>query len=93
MPFFVISLLFLNSFANNWWWGMSEFVVTKAGVAGPVCEEYGVWLHVDGAYAGNSFICPELRGPMKGIEVSTTLITPFNDSLNKLLTDSAQMLY
>ena len=36
---------------------------------GPVCEEYGVWLHCDGAYGGNSFICPELRGPMAGIEV------------------------
>ena len=42
----------------------------SGGVSGPVCEEYGVWLHADGAYGGNSFICPELRGPMKGIQVS-----------------------
>ena len=36
---------------------------------GPVCQEFGAWLHVDGAYAGNSFICPENRYLMKGIEV------------------------
>ena len=36
---------------------------------GPVCEEFGAWLHVDAAYAGNSFICPENRYLMKGIEV------------------------
>jgi aromatic-L-amino-acid decarboxylase len=37
---------------------------------GPVCAEYeDVWLHVDAAYAGNSFICPEFQYLMKGIEV------------------------
>lgn len=25
----------------------------------------GVWLHVDAAYAGNSFICPELKPLLK----------------------------
>ncbi|KAI4464255.1 group ii pyridoxal-5-phosphate decarboxylase [Holotrichia oblita] len=35
---------------------------------GPICNEYGVWLHVDAAYAGSSFICPEFRYLMKGIE-------------------------
>lgn len=29
----------------------------------------GVWLHVDAAYAGNAFICPEFRYLMRGIEV------------------------
>ena len=38
-------------------------------IPGPVCQEFGVWLHVDAAYAGNSFICPENRYLMKGIEV------------------------
>ena len=38
-------------------------------VSGPVCEEFGVWLHVDGAYGGNAFICPEYQYLMKGIEV------------------------
>ncbi|XP_030746668.1 aromatic-L-amino-acid decarboxylase-like isoform X2 [Sitophilus oryzae] len=35
---------------------------------GPVCNENEVWLHVDAAYAGSSFICPEYRYLMKGIE-------------------------
>lgn len=35
---------------------------------GPVCKEANVWLHVDAAYAGNAFICPEYRDLMKGIE-------------------------
>lgn len=36
---------------------------------GPVCNEADVWLHVDAAYAGAAFICPEYRDLMKGIEL------------------------
>lgn len=35
---------------------------------GQVCREFGIWLHVDAAYAGNAFICPENRHFMRGIE-------------------------
>lgn len=35
---------------------------------GPVCAEFDVWLHVDAAYAGAAFICPEYRELMKGVE-------------------------
>jgi aromatic-L-amino-acid/L-tryptophan decarboxylase len=35
---------------------------------GVVCEEEDVWLHVDAAYAGSAFICPEFRPLMKGID-------------------------
>ncbi|XP_028162826.1 3,4-dihydroxyphenylacetaldehyde synthase-like [Ostrinia furnacalis] len=35
---------------------------------GPICNEYDVWLHVDAAYAGAAFICPEYRHLMKGVE-------------------------
>lgn len=35
---------------------------------GPVCAESDVWLHVDAAYAGAAFICPEYRELMKGVE-------------------------
>lgn len=35
---------------------------------GTVCQEFGLWLHVDAAYAGNSFVCPENRHFMRGIE-------------------------
>lgn len=38
---------------------------------GPVCREFNIWLHVDAAYAGNSFVCPENRYLMRGVEVSS----------------------
>jgi len=40
---------------------------------GPVCVENGMWLHVDGAYAGSSFSCPELRYLSQGMEVSFSI--------------------
>src|SRR6266536_141792 len=33
-----------------------------------VCREYGVWLHVDAAYAGSAAVCPELRWSHAGLE-------------------------
>lgn len=35
---------------------------------GLVCREFDLWLHVDAAYAGNSFVCPENRHFMRGIQ-------------------------
>lgn len=35
---------------------------------GPVCQDEDVWLHVDAAYAGAAFMCPEYRHLMKGVE-------------------------
>ena len=35
---------------------------------GPICQEEQLWLHVDAAYAGSAFVCPEFRGWMKGID-------------------------
>ncbi|KAH9509696.1 hypothetical protein Btru_044269 [Bulinus truncatus] len=35
---------------------------------GLVCETERLWLHVDAAYAGSAFICPEYRSWMSGIE-------------------------
>jgi aromatic-L-amino-acid decarboxylase len=29
--------------------------------------ERGAWLHVDAAWAGSAFVCPELRGPLEGV--------------------------
>lgn len=37
---------------------------------GPVCQEFEMWLHVDGAYAGSCFACPEMRYLSKGMEVT-----------------------
>lgn len=49
---------------------------------GPICKKFrGVWLHVDAAYAGNCFICPELRPLMAGLEHADS----FNTNPNKWL--------
>ncbi|MEK8110037.1 pyridoxal-dependent decarboxylase [Micromonospora sp. M12] len=35
---------------------------------GAICAEYGIWLHVDAAYAGAAAVCPELRWSHAGLE-------------------------
>ncbi|GAB6027772.1 hypothetical protein CHUAL_002008 [Chamberlinius hualienensis] len=35
---------------------------------GKIAQKEGLWLHVDAAYAGCSFVCPEFRRLMNGIE-------------------------
>jgi aromatic-L-amino-acid decarboxylase len=37
---------------------------------GAVCREFGVWLHVDAAYAGAAAVCPELRWSHAGVELA-----------------------
>ncbi|XP_076455368.1 aromatic-L-amino-acid decarboxylase-like isoform X1 [Babylonia areolata] len=39
---------------------------------GPVCQEHGVWMHIDAAYAGSAFICPEFRPLLDGVEYATS---------------------
>ncbi|RWS30166.1 histidine decarboxylase-like protein [Leptotrombidium deliense] len=34
---------------------------------GPICKSEQLWLHVDAAYAGTAFICPEFRHWIEGI--------------------------
>lgn len=49
---------------------------------GQVCKEVpSIWFHVDGAYAGNSFILPEMRRFKAGMEYADS----FNTNPNKLL--------
>lgn len=40
--------------------------------------KYKIWVHVDAAYAGSSFICPEHRRWLKGIEKADSIA--FNPS-------------
>ncbi|MFV1967207.1 MAG: aspartate aminotransferase family protein [Pirellulaceae bacterium] len=35
---------------------------------GPICRQYGLWLHVDAAMAGTAAICPEYRWVLQGLE-------------------------
>ncbi|XP_051124858.1 tyrosine decarboxylase-like [Andrographis paniculata] len=44
---------------------------TAVDPLGPLChvaEEYGMWVHVDAAYAGSACICPEYRHFLDGVE-------------------------
>nr|XP_019961318.1 PREDICTED: histidine decarboxylase-like [Paralichthys olivaceus] len=45
---------------------------------GPVCSEEGLWLHVDAAYAGSAYLCPELRWSLEGVEFAHSFV--FNPS-------------
>jgi aromatic-L-amino-acid decarboxylase len=42
---------------------------------GPICQRYGVWLHVDAAYAGVSAVVPELRPLQAGVEWADSYTT------------------
>lgn len=41
---------------------------------GSICDEEGVWLHVDAAYAGTAAILPEMQWIFKGIEKADSLV-------------------
>ncbi|KAF9804013.1 hypothetical protein SFRURICE_019209 [Spodoptera frugiperda] len=45
---------------------------------GQVCEKHGAWLHVDAAYAGSAFTCPEYRHWLDGVELADSFA--FNPS-------------
>ena len=38
------------------------------------CADAGVWLHVDAAYAGSSWVCPEFRRSQEGVEHADSLV-------------------
>jgi aromatic-L-amino-acid/L-tryptophan decarboxylase len=48
----------------------STTAVDPLPAIGAVCREYGVWLHVDAAYAGSAAVCPELRWSHAGLELA-----------------------
>ncbi|KAM9637815.1 histidine decarboxylase isoform 2-T2 [Morphnus guianensis] len=45
---------------------------------GPICNAEGLWLHIDAAYAGTAFVCPEFRLFLDGIEYADSFT--FNPS-------------
>jgi aromatic-L-amino-acid decarboxylase len=38
------------------------------------CADTGTWLHVDAAYAGSAWVCPELRWSQAGVERADSLV-------------------
>jgi aromatic-L-amino-acid decarboxylase len=38
------------------------------------CAERGVWLHIDAAYAGAAWVCPELRWSQAGVDRADSLV-------------------
>ena len=38
------------------------------------CEQAGVWLHVDAAYAGSAMVCSELRWAFEGVDRADSLV-------------------
>ncbi|KAH7662307.1 Aromatic-L-amino-acid decarboxylase protein [Dioscorea alata] len=40
---------------------------------GQVAKEFGVWFHVDAAYAGSSAVCPEFRRYFDGVELADSI--------------------
>jgi aromatic-L-amino-acid decarboxylase len=41
---------------------------------GEICHRHGLWLHVDGAFAGTAAILPEKRDMLKGIEYADSFV-------------------
>ena len=39
-----------------------------------ICERYGLWLHVDGAYGGSAAVAPEMRWVLAGCERADSII-------------------
>jgi aromatic-L-amino-acid decarboxylase len=42
---------------------------------GLIARKYNLWLHIDAAYAGSSFICPEYRAFLRGVEYADSVDT------------------
>lgn len=42
---------------------------------GTVCQEYGIWLHIDAAFGGSALVCPEIRRFSDGFEYASSITT------------------
>ncbi len=45
-----------------------QMLITSLSLSVPGNEE-NMWMHIDAAYAGSAFICPEFRPLLNGVEV------------------------
>jgi aromatic-L-amino-acid decarboxylase len=53
----------------------STTAVDPLAELGPICQQHGVWLHVDAAYAGVAAVVPELRTLQAGVEWADSYTT------------------
>jgi histidine decarboxylase len=44
----------------------------------PICQAEDIWLHIDAAYAGSAFLCPEYRAFLSGVHLAQSFV--FNPS-------------
>ena len=59
-PFFVVATVGTTS----------SLAMDPLRAIGEICREFGLWLHVDGAMAGTSALCPEFRHFQDGLELA-----------------------
>jgi aromatic-L-amino-acid decarboxylase len=52
----------------------SSAAIDPLGPIGRICEQRGVWLHVDAAYAGTAAILPEKRWILDGVEGADSFV-------------------
>ena len=48
--------------------------VDPVGAVAELCEEYGLWLHVDAAYAGSAALCPEYQWCIDGCSKADSFV-------------------
>lgn len=52
----------------------SSTALDPVPAVGAICRDAGVWLHVDGAYAGSAAVCPELRFVNAGLGLADSYV-------------------
>lgn len=64
LPFFVTATVGTTSTTS----------VDPVPVIAEICERYGLWLHVDGAYGGTAALAPEFRPVLHGCERADSMV-------------------
>ncbi|MFW5663783.1 MAG: pyridoxal phosphate-dependent decarboxylase family protein [bacterium] len=52
----------------------SSMAMDPVGEIAGICRQYGIWLHVDAAFAGTAAIAPEFRGFMQGTHKADSFV-------------------
>jgi len=52
----------------------SSTAVDPVPAIADLCEAAGAWLHVDAAYAGSAWVCPELRWSLAGVDRADSVV-------------------